>query len=64
MLSGAEPSVRIAAKGQSAQSAQIVEKRTFAAAKPLLPLPPLAHDALDDGAPRGGCDDCNQLAMV
>ena len=30
----------------------------------LLPLPPLAHDAFDDGAPRGGCGDCNQLAMA
>jgi hypothetical protein len=45
-------------------SLEIVEKRTFAAAEPLLPLPPLGHDAFDDGAPRGGCDDCNQLATA
>jgi hypothetical protein len=41
-----------------------VEKRTFAAAEPLLSLPPLGHDAFDDGAPRGVCDACNQLALA
>jgi hypothetical protein len=41
-----------------------VEKRTFAAAEPLLPLPPLGYDAFDESAARGGCDDCNQLAMA
>jgi hypothetical protein len=46
------------------QSVHFVEKRTFAAAEPLLPLPPLGYDAFDESAARGGCDDCNQLAMA
>jgi hypothetical protein len=48
----------------SNERGHFVEKRTFAAAELLLPLPPPGHDAFVDGAPRGGCDDFDRLAMV